>query len=200
MFGARVPEEDLARVGASEDEIRVERGKGNGKDVGLYKRQKQASSQRSPLKVPWEKGEAYLRVEDEFWPIEQVEVPDANQAVRIRHGGRILVVRSNAEFWELYRSRAKREIQSAPAIPRAGRRSGAGGTDFWRPIETGHGTILRPAVILERTHKLNISSFVVVTSKRAPHENLVRKPGGRPEVEAEGRELTGRRPRRACSP
>lgn len=56
VFGARVPEEDLARVGASEDEIRVERGEGDGKDVGLHMRQKQISSQTSRLKYSGKKG------------------------------------------------------------------------------------------------------------------------------------------------
>jgi hypothetical protein len=35
VFGSGVPEEDLAGVGAAEDEVGVEGGEGDGEDIGL---------------------------------------------------------------------------------------------------------------------------------------------------------------------
>lgn len=76
MAGARVPEEDLAAVGAAEDEVGVEGGEARGEDVGG-------------------------RVEDVFGPGVHVEVPDLDEtAGRVGFRG-IFGVGGEDQFGEL---------------------------------------------------------------------------------------------------
>lgn len=76
-------------------------------------------------------GEAHLRVEDELGPVQQVLVPDADEAVRVRDGARVLVVRRDRELRELAR---RGRWSSAPGL---GQGDGFGGRtlgDQSRPV------------------------------------------------------------------
>ena len=94
-----VPEENLAGVGAADEEVGVERGKGDGENVGL------SSSARSvegiAVKRKEEQERPYLRVEDKLWSVQKVEVPDAGDSVRLVDGHRVLVVRRDEKFGKL---------------------------------------------------------------------------------------------------
>lgn len=77
MLGPCVPEQDLSRVRATKDEVGVKGRTGDGEHVRLG-------------------------VKDEFGTVEEMEVPDGDDAVGFVERGRVLVVGRDAELGVLW--------------------------------------------------------------------------------------------------
>ena len=68
----------------------MERGEGDGQNIGLHGLiVREASCGGVATQV-------HLRVEDEFWSLKKVKIPDSNNAVWLVHCRSILVVRGDA--------------------------------------------------------------------------------------------------------
>lgn len=84
MLCSCIPEQYLARVGATKDEVGVERRECYAQHICLYTMS--AIAEAVHLR-------AHLRVEDEFRPLEQVEIPNGDDSIRLVEHLWILVVR-----------------------------------------------------------------------------------------------------------
>ena len=83
MLGSRIPDEDLARIGAPNDQVGVERRKSDGQDVRL-------------------------RMKDKLWAFEHVQVPDADDALGFLDGQGVSVISRYRQLRKLQIDRSVR--------------------------------------------------------------------------------------------
>lgn len=98
------------------------------------------------------------RVEDEFRPFEEVQIPNSHDPVWIVWRRQVLVVGRHRKFRELSVQMSTRSMTTLHLTP-----TRDGTAHFGRPVEVGHRPVFGPSIVRECTKQLDLLTLCVVT-------------------------------------